>query len=84
MKKVRKLVKVVREIDESEKIKTGISSVIYRKDKDLEDERNEVNVKLKIYCEGKGFPIIENDYISEKVLNNSKLHLNKKETNILT
>ena len=84
MKKVRKLVKVVREIDESEKIKTGISSVIYRKDKDLEDERNKVNVKLKIYCEGKGFPIIENDNISEKGLNNSKLHLNKKETNILT
>ena len=82
MKKVRKLVKVVREIDESEKIKTGISSVIYHKDKDLEDERNEVNVKLKIYCEGKGFPIIDN--ISEKGLNNSKLHLNKKETNILT
>ena len=65
MKKVRKLVKVVREIDESEKIKIGFSSVIYRKDKDLEDERNEVNVKLKKYCEGKGFVFIENDNISE-------------------
>ena len=47
MKKVRKLVKVVREIDESENIKIGFSSVTYRKDKDLKDERNEVNVKLK-------------------------------------
>ena len=46
MKKVRKLVKVVREIDESEKIKISFSSVIYRKDKDLENERNEVSVKL--------------------------------------
>ena len=53
MKKVRKLVKVVREIDESENIKIGFSSVTYRKDKDLKDERNEVNVKLKKYCEGK-------------------------------
>ena len=44
MKKVRKLVKVVREIDESEKNKIGFSSVIFRKDKDLEDERNEVNM----------------------------------------
>ena len=44
MKRVRKLVKVVREIDESEKIKIGFSSVIFRKDKDLEDERNEVNM----------------------------------------
>ena len=77
MKKVRKLVKVVCEIDESQKIKIGFSSVIYRKDKDLEDERNEVNVKLKKYCEGKGFVFIENDNISESGLNNSKLHLNK-------
>ena len=47
MKKLRKLVKVVREIDGSEKIKIGFSSVIYRKEKDLEDERNEVSMKLK-------------------------------------
>ena len=74
MEKVRKLVKVVCEIDESEKIKIGFSSVIYRKDKDLEDERNEVNVKLKKYCEGKGFAFIENTNTSESGLNNSKLH----------
>ena len=84
MKKVRKLVKVVCEIDESQKIKIGFSSIIYRKDKDLEDEQNEVNVKLKKYCEGKGFVFIENDNIIELGLNNSKLHLNKKGTNILT
>ena len=84
MKKVRKLVKVVREIDESQKLKIGFSSVIYRKDKDLEDERNEVNMKLKNYCEGEGFIFIENADISESGLNNSKLHLNKKGTNILT
>ena len=84
MKKVRKLVKVVCEIDESEKIKIGFSSVICRKDKDLEDEQNEINVKLKKYCEGKGFVFIENDNIIESGLNNSKLHLNKKGTNILT
>ena len=53
MKKVRKLVKVVCEIDESEKIKIGFSSVIYSRDTDLEDERNEVNMKLKKYCKGK-------------------------------
>ena len=63
MKKVRKLVKVVREIDESEKIKIDFSSVIYRKDKNLEDEQNEVNVKLKKYCQGKGFACIENENI---------------------
>ena len=50
MKKVRKLVKVVREIDESQKIKICFSNVICRKDKDLKDERNEVNMKLEKYC----------------------------------
>ena len=63
MKKVRKLVKVVCQIDESEKINIVFSSVIYRKDKDLEDERNEVNMKLKKYYEGKGFVFIENGNI---------------------
>ena len=62
MKKVRKLVKVVREIDESEKINIGFSSVIYHKDKDFEDERNEVNMK---YYEVKGFVLIENANIDE-------------------
>ena len=41
-KKVRKLVKVVREIDESKNVQIGFCSVIYHKDKDLEDDRNEV------------------------------------------
>ena len=65
MKKVRKVVKVVREIDESEKINIGFSSVIYHKDKDFEDERNEVNMKLKKYYEVKGFVLIENANIDE-------------------
>ena len=73
MKKLRKLVKVVRETDESEKMKISFSSVIYRKSKDLEDERNEVNTKLKKYCKGKGFVFIENANIDESGLNDSKL-----------
>ena len=73
MKKLRKLVKVVRETDESEKMKISFSSVIYRKTKDLEDERNEVNTKLKKYCKGKGFVFIENANIDESGLNDSKL-----------
>ena len=73
MKKLRKLVKVVRETDESEKMKISFSSVIYRKNKDLEDERNEVNTKLKKYCKGKGFVFIENANIDESGLNGSKL-----------
>ena len=48
--KIRKLVKVFREIDEFEKNKIGFSSFVYRNDKNL-DERNEVNMKLKKYFE---------------------------------
>ena len=70
---MKKLVKVVRETDESEKMKISFSSVIYRKNKDLEDERNEVNTKLKKYCKGKGFVFIENANIDESGLNDSKV-----------
>ena len=62
-------------------IKNDFFSVIYRKGKDLDDKRNEVNVKLKKYCEGKGFVFIENANTSESDPSNSKLHLSKKGTN---
>ena len=64
-------------------MKIVFSSVIYRQDKDVDDERKELNSKLKKYCEGKGFVFIEKPNINETGLNNSKLHLNKKGTNIL-
>ena len=41
-------------------------------------------MKLKNYCEVKGFIFIENANINDSGLNNSKLHLNKKGTNIFT
>ena len=66
------------------KIRLVFPELFFGKDKDLEDERNEVNMNLKKYCEGKGLVFIENDNINESGLNNSKLHLNKKGTNILT
>ena len=62
----------------------GFSSVINRKDKDLEVKRNEVNIKLRKHCEGKRIFFFENANINESGLNNSKLHLNKKEINIHT
>ena len=84
LKYVRKLVKVIREIDVDKEIKIGFSSVICRTDKNLEQERMEINTKLKKYCEGKGFIFVENNNINESGLNNSKLHLNKKGTMIFS
>ena len=77
MKKIRKCVEVVREIDNTENIQIGFSSIIQRADKDFS---NEINIKLKNYCSGKGFIFVDNDNINESCLNNSKLHLNKKGT----
>ena len=80
MKKVRKCLKVIRELDNTENIQIGFSSIIERTDKDFSNEVKETNIKLKNYCWGKGFIFVDNDNINESCLNNSKLHLNKKGT----
>ena len=78
LKYVRKLVKIIREIDVDKEIKIGFPSVTCRTDKNLEQERMEINTKLKKYREGKGFIFAENNNINESGLNNSNLYLNKK------
>ena len=52
MSNVRKIVKAVEEMDGSNEIKLGFSSIIVRKDRDLEKEIRETNTKLKNYCIG--------------------------------
>ena len=83
-KKVRKCVEVIREIDNTENIQIGFSSIIQRADKDFGNEIKETNIKLKNYCSGKGFIFVDNDNINESCLNNSKFHLNKKGTQRLS
>lgn len=84
MKKVKKLTKIIRELDSEEEIKLGFSSIIGRADRDLADQISEVNGKLERYCNSKGFIFIDNKHIGESCLNNSKLHLNKNGTSILS
>ena len=79
MKNVRKCVEAIRELDNSENIQIGFSSIIHRSDKDFSKEISELNVKLKKYCLSRGFI-----YINESCLNNSKLHLNKKGTSLFS
>ena len=50
MKKVRKCLKVIRELDNTENIQIGFSSIIERTDKDFSNEVIETNIKLKNYC----------------------------------
>ena len=77
MKKVIKVVKIVCTGKNWKKLRSVFPGVFYRKDKDHQDERDEVNMKLKKYCEGKGFVFIKNANINESGLNNSKLHFEK-------
>ena len=84
MKNIRKCVEAIHDLDNSENIQIDFSSIMNRSDKDFSKEINELNVKLKKYCLGRGFIYVDNDKINESCLNNSKLHLNKKGTNLFS
>ena len=64
MKKVRKCVEVIGELDNTENIRIGFSTVIERADKDFSNEIEETNIKLKNYCLGKGFIFVDNDNLN--------------------
>ena len=82
MKNIRKCVEAIRELDNLENIQVGFSSKMNRSDKDFSKEISQFNVKLKRYCLGRGFIYVDNNNINESCLDNSKLHLNKKDTNL--
>ena len=82
MKEIRKLVKCLRDLDKDEKVNFGFSSVISRSDRNLGQEIRDLNLKLKRYCEGNNFLFADNVNVEESCLNNSKIHLNHKGTNI--
>ena len=83
MKEIRKIVKCVRDLDKDKKFYIGFLSVIIRSYRNLGQEIRDLNLKLKRYCEGNNFLFVDNVNIEESCLNNSKLHLNYKGTNIL-
>ena len=81
---VRKIVKAVEQMDGNNEIKLEFSSINVRNDRDVEKEINKTNTKLKIYCMPKGFIFLDIADIKENCLNNSKHHLNRKESTLLT
>ena len=58
-------------------------SVIRRSHRNFGQKTEDLNLKLKRYCEGNKFLFVDNVNIEKSCLNNSKLHLNYKGTNIL-
>ena len=73
MKNVPKCVEAIRELYNFQNIQIGFSKEI-----------SELNAKLKKYCLGRGYICIDNDKVNESCLNNSKLHLNMKGTNLFS
>ena len=84
MKNIGNRGEAIRELDDSENIQISFSSIIHISDRDFSREISELNVKLKKYCLGRGFISADNDNINESCLINSKLHLNKEGTNLLS
>ena len=60
-------------MDDDNEIKLGFSSIIVRKDRDLEKKNQETNTKLKNYCVDNGFIFVDNVNIEKDCLKNSKL-----------
>ena len=84
MSKVRKIVSAIQEVDSTRNIQLGFSSIVQRADKDYSKEIKYINTGLKSYCLGKGLIFVDNSNIDESRLNNSKLHLSKKGTQLLS
>lgn len=61
----------------------AISSIINRKDVDLESKIEETNKLLKELCLKQGYTFIDNDNLDATCLNGSKLHLNAKGSALL-
>ena len=80
MKKAKKLVSAVKEVDKSNSVKISFSSIINREDEDFKDKINDVNNKLKNYCNSGGMDFIDNSNIDGSCLNRGKVHLNRKGT----
>ena len=77
-KMVKKLVKVMKEIDSEKETEIIFSGLIQRDDHDFRDQIEEVNGKLERYCESKGYRFVENSNIDGGFLNCSKLDRNQK------
>ena len=84
LSKVRKVVSAIQEVDSTRNIQLGFSSIVQRADKDYSKEIKDINTRLKSYCLGNGLIFVDNSNIDESCLSNSKLHLSKKGTPLLS
>ena len=82
--KVRKVVSIIQEIDSTRNIYLSFYSIVRKAHKDYSKETKDINTRLKSYCLGKDLIFADNSNIDESCLNNHKLHLIKKGTQLLS
>ena len=70
---VKKLVKVIKEIDSEKETEIIFSGLIQWEDHDFRDQIEEINVKLKRYCESKGYRFVENSNMAGGFLNSRQI-----------
>ena len=79
MRKAKKLISAVKEVDKDNSVKFAFSSKI-KKDECFKDKINDVSNKLKNYCNSAGMDFNDNSNIVGSCLSRGKLHLNRKGT----
>ena len=80
VKKAKKLVSAVKEVDKNQSVKIAFCSILSREDEDFKDKISDINNKLINYCNSAGMDFIDNSNIDGSCLNRGKLHLNRKGT----
>ena len=80
VKKEKKVVNTVKEVDKDNSVKIAFSSTINREVENFKDKINDDNNKIENYCNSAGMDFIDNSNIEGFCLNRGKLYLNRKGT----
>ena len=83
IKKVKKVVQSIREIDVNQEIQVAFSGTINREDNNFAEKIEERNTKLESYSKSKGFVFVNNSKLDSSSLNRGPLLLNPKGTGLL-
>ena len=83
IKKVKKVVKSIREIHVNQEIEVAFSCIINREDNNFAEKIKNRNTKLESHCKSKGFVFINNLKWDSSSLNRGRLQLNRKGTGLL-
>ena len=81
---VNTMSKVIQEIDSPRNTQLYFSCIVQGADKNYSKEIKDINTRLKSYCLGKDLIFVDKSNIHESCLNNGKLHLSKKGTQLLS